>query len=347
MHGTVLVEVALVEGRRRVRGRRVGRDWSRRHTGVGDKSPDLFYFSPRTVAFGAVLTGSSSVQKVVTVTNISSGTVVMSGIGGGVNPPFSALQNCQGRTLARGQTCQMLYTFSPTATGKASTKSLGSWNGQSYSIPLKGTGVVPTFKLSPKSVAFGSVLAGSSSAQKVVTVTNTSPGPVVMSGIGGGASPPFSALQNCQGRTLTSGQTCQMFYTFSPTATGNASTIAVGSWNGQSYSISLRGKGVAPSFKFSPKSVDLGPVAVGTTSPQGVVTVTNTSPGPVVMAGIGGGASPPFSALQNCQGRTLTTGQTCQMFYTFSPTATGYASTKAIGSWNGQTYSIALKGFGF
>jgi hypothetical protein len=206
-------------------------------------SADLFYFSSRSVTFGSVLTGSASAQKAVTITNISSGSVVMSGIGGGASAPFSGLQNCQGRTLARGQTCQMFYTFSPTATGAASTKAVGSWNGQSYSISLRGKGVVPTFKVSPKSLSFGAVLAGSASAQKAVTVTNTSPGTVVMSGIGGGANAPFSGLQNCQGRSLAHGETCQMFYTFSPSATGKASTKAVGSWNGQTYSIALKGFG--------------------------------------------------------------------------------------------------------
>src|SRR5258708_8419689 len=78
----------------------------------------------------------------------------MSGVGGGVRSPFSGFQSCQGKTLNSGASCQMVYSFSPTSAGAASTTSSGDWNGQNFSITLTALGIVaatppPQLLLSP------------------------------------------------------------------------------------------------------------------------------------------------------------------------------------------------------
>src|SRR5258708_14351492 len=89
-------------------------------------------------------------------------------------------------------------------------------------------------------------------------------------------------------------------------------------------------------------SVVCGPVQVGSTAPNQTVTVTNIGASAVVMSGAGGGVSSPFSGFQGCQGKTLSPGASCQMVYSFTPTAAGPASTTSSGDGNGQTFNITL-----
>src|SRR5260370_14983689 len=104
----------------------------------------------------------------------------------------------------------MVYSFSPTAAGAASTTSSGDWNGQNFSIALTGTGVGPQFLITPTSLDFGPVNIGSTSPQQTVTVTNIGASAVVMSGAGGGVGSPFSGLQGCQSHTPHPGPPCPL-----------------------------------------------------------------------------------------------------------------------------------------
>jgi hypothetical protein len=206
-------------------------------------TPHLFHISPTKLKFGDVPVGSTTAAKVVTVTNVSGAPQTMSGSGGGVTGEFSSSQNCQGITLAAGASCQMSYAFSPTTTGAVTGSTSGTWNGQSFNVSLSGTGTLE-FKIAPTKVAFGKVAVGSTSAS-TIQVTNLANKSVVMSGSGGGVTGEFSSSQNCQGITLAAGASCQMSYAFSPTATGAVTGSTSGTWNGQSFNVSLSGTGIA------------------------------------------------------------------------------------------------------
>src|SRR5260370_10343242 len=109
----------------------------------------------------------------------------------------------------------MVYRFSATAAGPASTASSGEWNGQNFNITLSGTGVNPQFLITPTSLDFGPVNVGSTSPSQTVTVTNIESSPVVMSGAGGGGGSPLSGFHSCPGKTPNSAARCQMGYHFS------------------------------------------------------------------------------------------------------------------------------------
>jgi Abnormal spindle-like microcephaly-assoc'd, ASPM-SPD-2-Hydin len=78
-------------------------------------------FTPASINFGTVKVGSSSSVKAVTVTNVSGGTITISGIMiSGTDPTdFSETNNC-GKSLAAGKTCTVSVTFTPTTTGALS-----------------------------------------------------------------------------------------------------------------------------------------------------------------------------------------------------------------------------------
>jgi hypothetical protein len=202
--------------------------------------PSLFLMTPRALAFGDVPVGSTTASQEITIENVSGKSQTMSGAGGGAGV-FGGAQNCQGQTLAPGASCQMFYAFSPTSTGFVNGSTNGSWNGQSFSLKFTGVGI-PEFLITPTSLAFGRTKVGTTSPQQTIDITNESNKSVVMSGAGGGAGV-FGGAQNCQGQTLASGASCQMFYAFSPTSTGFVSGSTNGTWNGQSFSLKFSGNG--------------------------------------------------------------------------------------------------------
>jgi hypothetical protein len=317
-------------------------------TGIaeGAEPTGQFLITPKALEFGEVQVGTTSPEQIVNITNAGGAPVVMSGAGGAPGAPFNAVQNCQGQTLAPGESCQMFLTFRPTEPGPASAVSAGTWNGQPFSIELHGTGAGPQFLITPTALEFGEVPVGTTSPQQVVNITNAGTSPVVMSGAGGAPGAPFSAVQNCQGQTLEPGESCQMFFRFSPTEAGPATATSSGNWNGRPFAIELQGTGAGAKFLITPIGLEFGEIQVGTTSPQQAVNITNTGVDPVVMSGAGGAPGGPFSAVQNCQGMTLAPGESCQMFFTFSPAEPGPATATSVGTWNGRAFSIALRGTG-
>jgi putative transposon-encoded protein len=200
-----------------------------------------------------------------------------------------------------------------------------------------------TFLISPTSFDFGDVHVGTTSPEQVVTITNVSPVDVVVS-IAGGAAGQFGGSQNCQSQTLSPGESCQIFYAFTPSAVGPATGSTNGNFNGQSFSFTFAGNGIRR-FRISPTAFDFGDVSVGTSSAQQMVNVTNVSSTSAVVS-MAGGAAGLFGGVQNCQGVTLTAGASCQIFYRFSPTTVGPATGTTGGSINGQSFALAFKGTG-
>ena len=139
---------------------------------------------------------------------------MMSGSGGAIYDPFNAVQDCQGTTLNPGESCRMIFTFSPKTPGTAQAISQGTWNDKEFKIRVQGTGVRPQFSIAPKTVDFGEVKIGDS-VEKYAYITNVGEASVVMEGMGGavGGGAPFNSAQDCQGTTLDPGKSCKMIYT--------------------------------------------------------------------------------------------------------------------------------------
>jgi alpha-tubulin suppressor-like RCC1 family protein len=102
---------------------------------------------------------------------------------------------------------------------------------------------------SSTALAFGPALVGSVSAQRSVTVTNTGPEPLTVSGesVTGAGAGAFHKTTTCIGLTLASGASCQISFTFAPAALGSdAATLTLAS-NSASIPapVTLSGTGVA------------------------------------------------------------------------------------------------------
>jgi hypothetical protein len=205
------------------------------------------------------------------------------------------------------------------------------------------TNATHLFLITPRSLAFGYVPVGSTTAEQTIKITNVSGVSQVMSGSGGGAGV-FGGAQNCEGITLAPGKSCQMFYAFSPTTVGSVSGSTSGTWNGQDFSLQFSGFGT-PQFLITPTSLAFGRVKVGKTSAQQSIEVKNLANRPVVMSGSGGGAGV-FGGAQNCQGQTLNPGKACHMFYAFTPAKAGTVHGSTSGTWNSQAFAFTFVGTG-
>jgi hypothetical protein len=123
-------------------------------TGTGS-SPGLS-FSPTSVSFGSVAVSSSSTPVTITLTNSGTATLFISGITftGASQGDFSKTTTC-GATLAVAATCNVVVTFSPTATGSRnadlSVTDNASGSPQTVALSGTGTGTTPQFSVSPAS----------------------------------------------------------------------------------------------------------------------------------------------------------------------------------------------------
>jgi hypothetical protein len=303
------------------------------------------WVTPLILDFGPVGIGTTSPVQTVTITNLGSATLT-NFAGGAVYSPFDVSQNCASG-VAPGASCHYSFSFTPTAAGTFTTTSNTSTNAGPFSIELRGTGVGAALHVNPLSLDFGLVTSGMTSTQQIVTVRNVGMS-TLTNFAGGGVYPPFYATQNCASG-VAPGASCNYVFTFSPTDTGTFSTTSNSSTNAGSFSIALEGRG-RNSFsiggqRVTPRSIDFGPVAVGTKSGPQIVNVVNQSLFITITNFVGGGVYPPFSATQNCASG-VAPGASCQFFYYFEPTGTSAYSTTSNVTDSFGSFSIQLRGTG-
>ena len=212
-------------------------------SGMGVPSGQL-RISPTTLNFGAVQVGSNnSIGE--TVFNGSHAAITISQVGT-TGPGFSYSGITPPTTLSPGQSFTFQVTFSPPSGGasQGNLAIISSAPNRSISIPLSGTGsAVGQLAITPSSLNFGAIAVGSKQTQSVNLQANSGPVTVASATIVGtqfvvsGISFPLS---------LSTGQSKSFSITFSPQASGVASslmTFASGVWS--SSTLPMSGSGVA------------------------------------------------------------------------------------------------------
>src|SRR5579864_5766797 len=218
---------------------------------------------PATLTFAAQNTGTSSSPQTATLTNIGLGALNISSIT--TSGDFSQSNNCPA-SLGSGGSCSIQVTFTPTATGtRAGTLTV---NDNAFGGPqttgLSGTGTAPVASFSPASLTFPGQIAGTTSAPKPVTLTNTGTGAMSVGTIA--ANNDFSATNNCP-PTLAPNGSCTINVTYTPSAVGPGSGTLSASDNaaGSPQSVPLSGTGT-PGLRFVPVT---GCRVVDTRNPNG------------------------------------------------------------------------------
>jgi hypothetical protein len=181
--------------------------------------------------------------------------------------------------------------------------------------------------LSVTTVSFGSIAINTSSAPKLVILSNTLTVPLTINSIA--TSGDFAETSKCPiaPQTLAAGATCQIQVTFAPTAltteTGSLEVNDNASTSPQAAQLS--GVGVAP-VTIAPASYSLGNQAVNTVGTSRNVVITNYLMVPVTITSVA--ATGPFTTTNNCpvSPNTLAARATCTIVVAFAPTAVGAAT---------------------
>lgn len=199
------------------------------------------------------------------------------------------------------------------AVGNFNTAGCGPYVPTTFYVLISSGGGTPTASVSPKSLAFGNLAAGATSASKTVTLTNSGTAALPITSIV--ASGDFSANSNCSG-SLAAQSSCTVNVTFNPSVAA-AITGALTFNDGASTSpqlVKLTGTGVIP-LKFSATSLTLPSTAVGQTS-SASVTVTNEQTTAITLSPA---ASADFSVTGGTCGASLSAAGSCTIIVTFTP----------------------------
>jgi sugar lactone lactonase YvrE len=171
--------------------------------------------SPASLLFGTVIDGSSTTLNTsVTNEGTASLTSISASVAGAGASYFTFTTTC-GTTLAAGASCTYTVKFQPAGSG-AETASLNITDNQG-TFPVSLTGTAQATSISPSSLPFGAVAAGSS---KTLSTTVTNLGTAALTSISatvtGNDPGEFTFTTTC-GSTLAAGSSCTFSVTFTPT----------------------------------------------------------------------------------------------------------------------------------
>jgi hypothetical protein len=276
-------------------------------------------FAPTQISFPNQAAGTTSGATNVTMTNNLSVPLAISSI---QSPAPFAVTNTCGASIPGGASCSLSVTFGPSAVQSYSASVTVTDNDPSspQSFKVTGSGIAPVL-YTPKLIPFANQPINSTSPPSTVTITNNETTAISVSGIT--APAPFAVLNNNCG-TLAAAQSCTVDVNFAPTAAKyyTASLSITDNTVTSPQTVSLTGNGYLP-VTIVPLAISFPQEAKGTTSSGYTVTVTNKQPGPLNISNIQ--ASSGFAQTNTCTA-PLTTGQSCTVNVTFSPTAVQYYS---------------------
>ena len=262
-------------------------------------------------------------------------------------PPF---------TLVAGAVCELMYRFEPLVGGiVVQDFQIFDSNGTVVGdFTLSGAGQdPPVLDIAPTQVDFGSVVIGQTTPGQSVALTNAGTVSVDITGI----TSPVVGFQLTADTTCPPlpfslslpGETCDLVYAFAPTATGTLTSVIDVATTGMSLGqFNLEGTGVLLALDPNPVTLDFGPLLVGQTSAEGVVTVSNPNVVDVNVSVIAlpGGEFQQGPSTTCVAPTTITAQSSCDLTFTFTPSADGSFSGTAVIDSDAGNLSIDLHGQG-
>lgn len=337
--------------------------------GIGVTPADLVIVSGNGTFATTGLVGDPAQSNTITIKNTGMEVTGTIGIQLSGSTDFTQTSTCT--TLLSGATCTITVKFAPTSTGDISgAMKISATPGAPAGITeaLRGEGL-PRLQIvgvneqpDTGTFDFGKVVVNTNSPPSVdLTVINNTTSPQTVHDLA--LSAPlsyFMAANGCSGVTLApsmtpgdgSGGTCDVVIGFEPTAIGafgpQPETFDIGAGTANQATEQLTGTGV-DSLQITPATNDFGKVAVGTTSPTRIYTVSSVSGAPTsgpIRASL---ATGPFHIVNDgCAGMALSYPATCAIQVAFTPTATGTApaATLTVSGTPGGTVTATATGTG-
>jgi hypothetical protein len=318
-------------------------------SGTGITTPALSA-DPSSVIFLNTLSGSTA-QQLISVTNAGTANLIISSLTYPSGEFSVSSSNCLGTFIPKTDAtcvgvaatlppcqCTATVVFKPTSAGfKTSSFKLVSNDpvNPTTTIPVSGTAkIAPVISASPSPAEFGGQIVGTAWIA-VITVKNTGNDKLVISSIGGPASPFGIWADTCTGATVVPLSTCQITLSFAPIAAlFSSSSIIINSNDPATpaLTVDVTGTGLekpvikvtSPPSTAAITSLAFGNQVVGATSAPKTVRITNNGlAGSVLKITSVVNPSTPFKVTANTctAGLSLASGASCNIDVTFSPTA--------------------------
>lgn len=317
---------------------------------------------PASLDFSFINVGETSAARIVEVHNTGLTTLDEVSVGDlVVGNQFEILQdNCDGVSLAPGESCLIQLVFAPTLTGLGIVDSfeISADALPVQSVQLNGNGAAgPALTIQPTALDFGPQAIGTSSNALLLEVRGsgeTAANDIIVGALASGVN--FEVvLDTCSGLDLGVGQICLIMVEFSPTVTGAlADSFTVTATGVGASVVNLAGEGtegpVSPSpaaLAFEPNILDFDNTPLNGSLSQSTF-LRNIGTEPVTVSGLGlsGNDTSAFSQSSDCGGLTLEPGDFCMVEVSFAPvTATNYnAILVAESDLDGPPPYVALLG---
>lgn len=311
-------------------------------------------------AFGVVPVGTTAPTQTISINNNATvPTGVISLTKAGANAAEFTITNdtCTGFALTAKSTCSLKIAFAPNGVGaRAAMVQLTATPGGTVMASASGTG--EALRIATVPADFGTVVLGSTSTAKTLTVTNVAAnavGPIVTSLAGN--HPGDFVLSNdlCNGMTLPSMGTCTIDVAFKPTVLGLRDGLVRLTVAGV---IIVDGvvRGTADpvnTITITPPTTFAFPDTTATmTSAPHTFTVTNTGTQPtgLIASALGGTDPTQFSivtATDTCTGQAIPVAGTCSISVVFAPTTAGAKSASlTLTATPGGTATATVSGTG-
>jgi|tagenome__1003787_1003787.scaffolds.fasta_scaffold20975679_2 hypothetical protein len=210
----------------------------------------IFFAAPGSGEFGTQRVGMAVTRR-ITVKNTglaSTKPITAAAISGPDAADFAtSADTCAGTTLASGATCAIDVALTPARTGAISASLDLTDAGGTHSVPLSGTGGESTINAAPAIVNFHNQNVTTTSAAEPLTLKNTGPVPLNLSGaaISGPNAAEFAVSKNGCTEAVAPGGTCTIGLRFFPGAAGarNATLDLTSDAAGTPHAVPLTGTG--------------------------------------------------------------------------------------------------------
>jgi phospholipase C len=293
--------------------------------------------------FPAQKIGTPSVSYSVTWSNVSNATANFSSIT--TTGDFAQTNNC--KSVIAGQFCSISFKFTPTALGTRSgsiviTSTVGT---QTVNLTGVGSGV----GLSTKTLNFGNVIVGTTTAPMAAILNNANSTSLNVSSVA--VTGPFQQTNNCTSAPIVSGGSCAINVTFNPTVPGPAAGTLTITDNDVTGVQTIPLTGVGFTMAASANNLAFGNVPLGSASAPMPVTITNKTSAAMSMGTVSIGGIQDFgefSQTNDCP-TTLVAGAFCTIQVTFAPLHLGATTFPILTAFYGSVESplaVSLSGTG-
>ncbi len=284
--------------------------------------------------FGAQLVGHTSAPRKVRVQNVGTGelSVTALAITGAQGAVFTLVSPpALPATVPASGELDLSIVIAPTAIGAASADlqvTTDSPDAPDAVSHLTGLGISTAMTVTPTSLAFGTIHAGTSSPPLAVMLTNLTDDAIALgNGVLAGARPGDFSASTVAG-SLAAGATITAMVTYSPaTAAVSAATLTISPSDAAipSAVIELDGTAVSAFLSVDHMAVDFGSIEVGDHSGPKSVVFTNATTASLTVASVTS-SDPQFVVDDSAALAPLAPGASGSFTIAFSPTTEGSAA---------------------